>query len=240
MKQKFLKGVVVNLDDPSVSELMGNIGFDFVWLDAEHGPYHNIGIQNHIIAAKAGGCLSFVRIACNDPNLVKPVLEMGPDAVIFPMINSKADAEAAVKSTLYPPEGIRGFGPRRANRYGKDTGYLLNYKERTKRILQIEHKTAVQNLDEILQVPYIDGILVGPFDLSASLGKIGQVRDPELLEIYDKIARKVREKGIMLGAFAVDSESVGEWINRGADFLALASDTGLIQGGAAGILERFE
>lgn len=233
-------GVVMSLDDSSLSELMGMVGFDFVWIDGEHGPYNNTSIQNHIIAARAGNIISMVRIPVNSPDIVKPILEMGPDAVIFPMINSSKEAEQAVSACIYPPNGIRGFGPRRANNYGLMKDYIETYKENQWKIMQIEHIDAVNNLDEILSVQGIDALLVGPFDLSASMKIIGRTRSPEIINVYDEIAEKCNAAGMIFGAFASDADSIKDWKKRGAKFIAIATDTGLIVSAANSILKNNE
>lgn len=235
-QEKTRKGVVLSLLDPAVPELMGILGFDFVWIDGEHGAYSNSEIQNMIISAKAGGAVSLVRIVRNDAATVKPVLEMGANGIIFPMINTAEDARDAVSYCLYPPEGVRGYGPRRANAYGRQKDYLDRYQSQEWKIMQIEDIKGVENLDEILRVKGVDAILTGPFDLSASMGMIGQTGTDEIKEVFDKIAAKAIKAGIPFGAFAADRRSAMEWQARGAAFIAAATDTGLICAGAESFL----
>ena len=125
LKEKMQKcepiaGVHVSLGDACISELLSNVGFDFLWIDTEHTAIDYQILQNHLIAARAGGTSTLVRIPWNDRIMAKRVLEMGPTGIIFPMINTAEEAEFAMKSCLYPPYGIRGFGPIRAVYYGQE------------------------------------------------------------------------------------------------------------------------
>ena len=221
--------------DSEITEQLGNHGFEFVWIDAEHSALDLKCVLSHIMAAAAADTASIVRVAWNDPVRIKPVLEMGPDGIILPMVCTKEEAESAVRSCTYPPRGIRGFGPRRANQYGAmDTiTYLENADRSFLRILQIEHRDAVENLDEILTVEGIDLLVVGPNDLSASYGLLGHTRDPRMMPIYDEIARKCRAAGIPFGVSvgAGDRESMKEWIRRGVSFLGCGDDISYISMG---------
>jgi len=230
-EKKLIVGTHVTVTEPSITELMGNLGFDFVWIEGEHSPLDKQAIQNHIIAAKAGNTASFVRIPWNDPVLAKPILEMGPDGIIFPFIRTKEEAELAVASCRYPPKGIRGFGPRRANRYGTIpiNEYINNVEKSFLIILQIEHIDAVNNLEEILSVEGIDTIVVGPNDLSGSIGLLGQTRHPEVMKLFDKIAEKSIKAGVPFGvSMGMDKESLREWVQRGVSWIGSGNESSYI------------
>ena len=122
-----IAGMHVSLGDACVSELLAGVGFDFLWIDTEHTAIDYQALQNHLIAARAGGTSTLVRIPENNKVLVKRVLEMGPTGIIFPMINTAEEAETAMKSCLYPPYGIRGYGPIRAVSYGQDDGDVSQF-----------------------------------------------------------------------------------------------------------------
>jgi len=224
-------GTHVNMADMSISEQMGVLGFEFVWIDGEHSPLDKQIILGHIIACKAGNTASFVRIAWNDPVLAKPILEMGPDAIIFPFIRTAEEARAAVAACKYPPAGTRGYGPRRANRYGTlpNEDYLSGVDASFLKIMQIEHIEAVDNLEGILAVEGVDTIVVGPNDLSGSLGLLGQTRHPEVMAQLDRIADKCNSAGIPFGvSMGVDEVSIADWLRRGAGWIGVGNDTGYI------------
>ncbi|MDE6880843.1 MAG: 4-hydroxy-3-methylbut-2-en-1-yl diphosphate synthase [Oscillospiraceae bacterium] len=216
------------LTDSAITELFGYHGFEFVWIDGEHCAFTLPVILQHIQAAASAGTASLVRIAWNDPALAKPVLEMGPDGIIFPYIRTAEEARRAIAACFYPPRGMRGFGPRRANRYGfQENGrYLAEVDESFLRILQIEHRDAVENLEEILQVPGIDLVVVGPNDLSASYGRLGDTRAPDMLPIYDRIAACCKARGMPFGVSlgSADREAIRDWIQRGVALLGCGDD----------------
>lgn len=222
--------------DPAITESLGYHGFEFVWIDGEHSAFDQACILQHIMAAASAGTASIVRIPWNDPVRVKPILEMGPDGVIFPMVCTKEEAQAAVASCVYPPQGVRGFGPRRANRYGAmELGeFLADPEETFLRIVQIEHIRAVENLREILSVKGIDFPLVGANDLSASVGHLGDTRHPEVRRLCEEIIRICGEEkrpfGVSLGAD--DQEAIRWWIERGASFVGCGDDISFISTGS--------
>lgn len=224
-------GAHVYLADSSVSEMLGIMGNEFLWIDWEHSALDKSQIQSHLIAAKAAGIAAFVRIPWNDHVLAKPVLEMGPDGIIFPMIKTAGEAKDAVAACAYPPKGARGFGPRRASRYGMMPGseYFEQVDSSFWKIMQIEHIEAVVNLDEILKVEGVDTIVVGPNDLSGSVGLLGQLRHPEVMKLFDEIAEKCKKAGKPFGtSIGWNRQNVEDWKRRGASWIACGSDTGYI------------
>jgi 2-keto-3-deoxy-L-rhamnonate aldolase RhmA len=153
--------------------------------------------------------------------------------VVVPLVKTAEDAEKAVAACRYPPAGVRGFGPQRANGYGSLPldEYLRRAESEPWVILQVEHHEAVRNLEDICAVPGVGSLLVGPFDLSASIGRPGDIAHPEVVTLLDQIGRIAREKNTVLGAFALSSDaaSIERWIARGAAWLAIDTDQGLLR-----------
>ena len=241
IREKFSKGelvlgVCVSLSDPVISEIFCKCGFDFIWIDYEHGALDRKLIDMHIMAACGAGAAPFVRLPNNDPALAKPILDMGPAAIIFPFIKTVEDAKLAVSSCKYPPEGIRGFGPRRANDYYtiNTTEYLKTSQSEPWVILQIEHKEAVANMERIVQVEGVDSIVVGPCDLSGSLGRLGETDHPENITLIDKICTVCNDANMPLGASIgiADQDVYKTWIDRGICWIDCGNDISyLVRGG---------
>ena len=234
-------GAAVSMLDASVSEMLGFAGFDFLWIDMEHTALTKAHVQEQLMAASSGGTASFVRVPWNDPVMVKPILDMGPDGVIFPMIRTAADARLAVSACEYPPHGIRGCGPRRAVRYGMDdfSTYMRDAGKSFWRILQIEHVDCVRNLDEIARVAGVDCWMIGPSDLSGSVGLLGQGGAPEVQRLLDEIAKKAARHHMVLGAFTGDDPvALREWKQRGVRLFALGGDSGYLMSAARKSLEE--
>lgn len=229
-------GIVVTSHDAAISELAADCGFDFVWLDMEHSPLTIVDAMHHITALRGTGCAPFVRVAWNLPYLLKPVLDLAPAAVIVPMVNNVCEAEAAVRACRYPADGgERGFAVRRANGYDRDS--LDIYLEASRReplvIVQIEHREAVRNIDEILRVEGLGGICIGPCDLSSSYGKTGRFDDPEVAGAIDRVRERTLEAGILLGGFCAGAF----WQNRFMNWKALCTDSGLLASAARRLLQ---
>ncbi len=221
---------------PPMTECMAQLGFDMLWIDMEHTAIGIESLLRNLIAARAGGTAAFVRIPWNDVVRAKPVIDMGPEGIIFPYIRTAEDARAAVAACEYPPKGVRGYGPLRALDYGSvpQTEFVDHLYRRMWRVLQIEHIDAVNNLEEILAVEGVDAYIVGPNDLAASVGHIGRVLHPDMLPIYDRIGEVMRAHGKLFGvSMCFDKEVLAAWQARGARILFAGSDVGYVHDGAA-------
>jgi len=224
------------LNDGMISELYGEIGFDYVWIDTEHAALDRQSVLSHLMGARASGQIcGVVRIPWNDPVMAKPFLDMGADGIIFPMVCTKEEAEKAVASCSYPPVGCRGFGPNRAQRYGltPQSEYCATDADQIIRLLQIEHRIGVKNVEAILDVPGIDGIIIGAQDMSASYGKLGQVWDPEIQKSIDVVIEACRKRNISVGiSCGFDPKFMQSFVDRGANILTVELDFGYIVRGA--------
>lgn len=219
-------GAVTTFADAAATEVVAAAGFDFVWIDGEHGVIDRKAAQDHIIAAQANGISSFYRVPACDHTEIKRIIDLDPDAIIVPMVLDEADAERAVSACRYAVHGgDRGCGYRRRIRYGADDvrEYLADAARRPYVIIQLESIEAVGRLDAILSVPGLDGVIIGPYDLSMSMGKPGEWTDPEISRVFDECCRKVKASGKTLGVYA---ECLFDaWLRRGVDYLAVKNDT---------------
>lgn len=229
---KLVKGFFLTMSDPAVSEIAGYAGYDYVWIDAEHAPLGRQEILNHVRAAQGSGCAAFVRVPGVDRTMLKAILDMGPDGIIFPFVNSAEIAEEAVRACAYPDfGGVRGQGPIRAICYGlvNENGYIREAYEKVLKIAQIETMEGYENLEEILRVEGLDSLFIGAADLSRSIR--GRADGTELRAVYEDICRRVREKGRFLGAAigptpeeARHAKELGvQWVVFGQDARALAA-----------------
>ena len=237
-----LYGTLICIGDMTVTECISSVGFDLIWIDCEHTPISGTTLQNSLIAAHSGGTPAWVRIPWNDPVLAKPVLDMGADGIIFPYIRSADDARRAVAACEYPPRGVRGFGPMRASMYGEipQMEFVTKKYRECRRVVQIEHIDAVNDLENIIKVDGVDAFIIGPNDLSGSVGMIGQVKAPEMIEIYKKAAAILRESGKPFGvATFYDEEWLRMWKDLGATVIFVGCDYGLIHDAAKDLLGGF-
>lgn len=231
-----MAGTHISLSEPVIGELIGGLGYDFVWIDTEHTAidYHTLELL--LMGARAGGVSAIVRVPWNDAILAKRVLEQGPDGIIFPMVNTKEEADRAMKSCLYPPEGNRGFGPIRAARYGLDdmNEYIGRSNRELCRFIQIETVQAVKNLPEIVKNPYIDGYFFGPCDLSGSIGELNRVFEPNTMALIDEAVEVLRAAGKPIGVStgSSDPEILRFWRSRGVNILSSCGDFSYILQGA--------
>lgn len=224
-RDEFPIGAVVGLSDPSVTELAAEAGFDFVFVDGEHGNIDRDCAMKHLMAVRGTDAASFYRVPCASHVEIKKVIDFAPAGIIVPMVMNAEEARFAIDAMRYPMDGgSRGCGFRRGLGYGaRDLGeYLRESKHDPIVILQLEHVDAYRDLDRILAVPGLDCIMIGPFDFSASMGKPGQWDDPELRGIFDDACRRIRAAGVMLGV-ALDVRAE-EWRARGAQWMAVKGD----------------
>ncbi|MGI6337669.1 MAG: HpcH/HpaI aldolase family protein [Eubacteriales bacterium] len=249
LKEKLLRGekalgTHIQLNDNITTEIIGSLGFDYLWIDTEHTTISLAQVEQHLLAARSVGVSAIVRVPSNDPIKIKPILEMGPDGVIIPMVNSYEEAMRAVQSCLYPPRGYRGYGPRRASFYGTIPmeEYIRNIENNIMRIIQIEHIDAVRDLKRIVTIDEIDAYIIGPMDLSASVGKLGQLDDPEVCALFDEIIETIHAAGKPVGVSNgfVPDEIIAEWRDRGVDMISLASETDFIINQAKLLMESMK
>ena len=222
-----LVGTVVCLTDPCICEIVGNVGYDCVWIDMEHTYVSYKDVLCHLNAARSANIPSIVRLPQDDFIATKKVLDMGPDGVIFPMVRSKKEAEDLIATTLYPPLGRRGFGPMRAIGYGAEDvkAYVTEKNLDLCRFLQIEHIDMIDDLEEIVKIPYIDGFIFGPNDLSASLGDFLNVYDEKTLcaikRAIDILKKHNKYIGLSGGMHPADIEV---WSKLGLNMLFAGGD----------------
>lgn len=217
-------GVVVNMSSALIAEMAAHCGFDFIWFDMEHSPMTLNDALHHMMAVRCTGCAPFIRVPWNVNYLLKPVLDLAPAGVIVPMVNDAKSAAAAVAACRYPKfGGERGFATIRNNEFGNMNidEYVAACEKEPLVILQIEHKEAVKNIDEILKVDGIDSICIGPYDLSSSYGKPGKFDDPEIIDAIDTVRAKCFDAGITIGGFC----ATPFWDNRFMNWKAVGADT---------------
>lgn len=224
-----LLGTHINLTDHRVAEMVGSLGFDYLWFDMEHISTSFKEMEIHLIGAKAAGVASLVRICWNDIPHAKRVLEAGPDAVLFPQINSLEEAQRAIDTCIYPPDGKRGFGPFRAIRYGIDSAedYIAYGNNEMLRFLQIESENAVNCMEEMAKIPYVDGFVIGPMDLSGSVGCLGKHKNAEVDELINRAIAVAHAADLPIGIStgSDDPEELQRWIEKGVDFISASTDS---------------
>ncbi len=235
-----LVGSLITIASAEVAEIMGTVGLDWLFIDTEHSPFNAHGAQK-IMQAAGSGCACVVRVPANDEVWIKKVLDSGANGIIAPQINTAAEAEAVVRMCKYPPDGTRGVGIGRAHQYGLGFNeYMERANDEIAVILQAETARALKNISEIVQVPGIDAIFIGPYDLSASLGKMGQLSAPEVQQAIETIAQTCHAAGVRLGIFAATVEDIEPFIEQNYTLLAIGTDGLLMAQKAREILQTLK
>ena len=239
-KKGKILGTLVCLTDPCLCDVMGRAGYDAVWIDMEHTYMSYKDVLCHISTCASVNTASVIRLPQKDLTATKKVLEMGPDAIIFPMVENYDDTVELIKSTLYPPLGNRGFGPMRAIGYG-----AVNAKEYVKdkslelcRFIQIENKTCIEQLEQIAKIPYLDGCIFGPNDLSGSLGDFLNVFEEPTISTMKNAIKVLKKHGKLVGvAGGMDEKSIKTWSELGIDMLFSGGDWNFVYTSAVSTLE---
>ena len=225
-KEKIPLGTGVSFTDPTVTELFSHV-LDFVWIDMEHNALSLETVQAHIMATKGSDAAALVRVPWNDPVLIKPVLDIGADGIVAPLVRTAEDVRLAVSACRYPPEGIRGFGPRRPIQYGRtgDADYCRRANDEIICVVQIEHIDAVEAMDEIVQVPGLTALLIGSNDLAGSMGHMGNPQHPDVQSAIRKVVTTARAAGVYPGiGLADDVEVFMHWVNHGIQWAQVGVD----------------
>jgi 2-keto-3-deoxy-L-rhamnonate aldolase RhmA len=221
-------GAWVQIGNPSIGEIFAKAGFDWVCVDLEHGGIDLETMTNIFRAIDKYDCVPVARLPCNDPIWIHRVLDAGAGGLIIPMVNNAEEAKRGVSEAKYPPLGTRGFGYSRANSHGVDFDeYITGANEDIAVIAQIEHKDAIENIDAILAVDGVDGVFIGPYDLSGSMGIPGEFDTPEMMAAMEKYLAACASAGKCAGTHIVrpNEKDIAEVVADGYKLIALGVDT---------------
>ena len=238
---KSICGTMLNIPSISVAEMMGYFDYDYIWLDLEHSAITLDMCYAQLVAAKSVGRQVIVRVPQNDLTYTKKVLEMGPDGLIFPMVHSAEEAEQLLSYTLYPPYGKRGCGPQRAVRYGVDDeiAYFKSGAVDLCRFMQIECKSFVEDLEKIVDNPYIDGFILGLADLSGSINENGEFFSENNLALAKKAIEICQKHNKIVGSatLGTDEKTLTMLHDMGIKMITCGADFNYIVNGARNTFE---
>lgn len=227
-KQKLTIGSWITIGHPAIAEIMSKIGFDWLTVDMEHSAITLNQAQQLIQIIELSKIVPLVRVGENNPNLIKRVMDAGAHGVIVPMVNTREDAIKAVNAVKYPPLGKRGVGLARAQGYGLEFEKYKNWLNKESIVIvQIEDIKAIENLEEILSVDRVDGSIVGPYDLSSSLGHPGEFDHPKVKKAFNRYGSVCNRLNKSMGIHVIPPESkeLLNKVNEGYKFLGFSLDT---------------
>ncbi len=234
LKRKLKRGEVVlgpfiNCAYPAFIEICGHAGFDFAVIDMEHGALNTLVAEDLCRAADCVGLAPIVRIRKNDAPQIQRALDIGSAGVQVPQIETQSDAADVVRGAKYSPLGSRGLSfYTRAGVYAAAGTQITNQlNEESLIVIHVEGIRGVENIEEIVSVPHIDVIFLGPYDLSQSLGIPGQVQDSRVIELMQKCVTTIRNAGKSAGTFADNPETAKQWIDAGVQYITLGVDVGI-------------
>lgn len=235
-------GLWLGLCSSYSAELLAGAGFDWLLIDGEHAPNNVQTVLGQLQAVAPYASHPVVRPAWNDPVLIKQLLDVGAQTLLIPMIQNAEQAQEAVRATRYPPNGIRGVGSAlaRASRWNRVPNYLQLADSQMCVLVQIETREAVKNLDAILEVEGVDGVFIGPADLSADMGFAGNPQHPEVQRTIDDAIARIRAAGKAPGILMAQQELAQHYLASGALFVAVGVDTTLLVRAADSLLSSFK
>lgn len=237
-----LLGAWAQLCNPMSTEILARAGFDFVCIDMEHAPGDFMVLLSQLQAMGRYDALPVVRVPWNDFVTIKRTLDVGTLGIHVPYVNTAEEARAAVRAMRYAPEGIRGIaGSPRACGYGQDgVNYYGRANEELLLLVALETPQSVENLDEIMAVDGVDGIFIGPFDMAASLGHVGNPGHPEVQAVIRGIEQKVIGSGKFLGTVAGGYDQAKELFDRGYQYLLAMSDSVELMKQSRALVDKFK
>lgn len=222
-------GLWVTLESPAITEVAAKLGLDWICIDLEHGPLDYRNVRNHLLAARGSGLSVLVRPPTHELEPTKRVLDLGADGIILPMVETADQVLAVGENMLYPPQGRRGIGGERNVCWGLEMDeYVSGANDAVMLIPMIETRQAAENIDEILAVPGLEAIFLGPGDMSASYGFVGQWEGPGVAELNLNLKRSAAAKGILTGVVGRNVGDVLERRNQGFGMVSIGSDIGLM------------
>ena len=233
-------GLWLGLANPVTADLCANAGFDWLLIDGEHAPNDipTILAQAQAIGARAH---VIVRPPLGEVHRLKQILDLGVQTILVPMIETAEQAETMARAMLYPPQGMRGVGAAlaRASNYGTTPGYLASANAQTCLLLQIESRAGLAQLEAIAATPGVDGIFIGPADLAADMGYLGNPAAPEVQAAVEDALARIIAAGKAAGILTSDRGLAQRYLDLGATFVAVGSDVGLLSGAAAQLRGAF-
>jgi 4-hydroxy-2-oxoheptanedioate aldolase len=223
------------------AEVISDSGFDWILLDTEHSPNEIPALVSQLQAVQRGTATPIIRPAWNDAVLAKRALDIGAQTLLFPYVQNAEEAKRAVASTRYPPEGIRGVAvSARASRYGRVPGYLTKANSEMCVLVQVETREAMKELEAIANVPGVDGVFIGPSDLAASLGHLGNPAHPDVqAAIHDAVTR-LKKVGKPAGILTGNDDEIRRYIDWGYLFVAVGADVGLLSKAADALAKKYK
>ena len=234
-------GLWSSLCSNMAAEIISDSGFDWILFDTEHSPNEIPGLMTQLQAIERGTATPVVRAAWNDAVLLKRILDIGAQSVLIPFVQNADEARRAVAATRYPPQGIRGTaGSARGSRYGRVKDYLKKANGEICVLVQAETREALGQLEAIAKVDGIDGIFIGPSDLAASMGHIGELTHPEVQKAIEDAGRRLKALGKPAGILTLNEEEARRYISWGYTFVAVGADVGLLSRSADALAKKFK
>ncbi|MGB8416731.1 2-dehydro-3-deoxyglucarate aldolase [Paraburkholderia sp.] len=240
LKNEKLIGCWASLGSPITTELLGMVGFDWILLDAEHAPNDVLTLIPQLMSLKDSPSAPVVRPPANDSVVIKRLLDSGFFNFLIPFVDSAADAARAVAATRYPPSGIRGVSVgHRGNRYGTMSNYLSTANDNICVVAQIESRKAVEAIDEILAVDGVDAVFIGPSDLAASYGQLGNSNHPDVQKAIAHVFERACAAGKASGTLSPVQADAERYLSMGSHVIAVCADMGMLRNAAQAVYKNF-
>lgn len=234
-------GLWCSLASPISAEILGDAGFDWILIDGEHAPNDPYLVMQQLQAAQAGTATTVARVAWNDAVQIKRLLDVGVSSILVPYVQNEEEAAHAVAAVRYPPRGVRGVATNnRATRYGRIGDYAKKADAEICLLVQAETAQALARIEAMGKIDGLDGIFIGPADLAASMGHLGDARHPEVRQAIDDAIRRIRKTGKAAGILTGHLEDAKEFIAAGANFVAVGSDAGILVTATASLVKTFK
>ena len=233
-------GLWLSLTSPVATEIVAGAGYDWVLIDMEHSANDLPEVAHHLHACEGGTAEPVVRVPWNEPVLVKRLLDLGARSLLFPFVQSAAEAKRAVEATRYPPRGIRGVAvATRANRYGRVPDYQKRADGEICVLVQVETRQAMADIEAMAAIDGIDGIFIGPSDLAASLGHTGNPQHPDVQGAIMEAGARIRKAGKAAGYLSGRDDEIRKTLDAGFGFVAIGSDVALLARNAEALVQKY-
>ena len=234
-------GLWSSLSSHVTVEILAGSGYDWLLLDTEHSPNELPMVHSQLQAATGGTAHPIVRPPWNDTVMIKRLLDIGTQTLLIPYVQTAEEAQKAVAATRYPPKGVRGFASSsRASRFGRVKEYFKRYEEELCVLVQVETRLSLDNLEAIANVDGVDGVFIGPGDLSAGLGHLNDQAHSEVQSAIADAIKRIKACGKAPGILTPDEKQARRYIELGTIFTAVGSDLGILARGSEALLQRFK